>query len=424
MSTRTIKIDSPLKKAALLLAAAACIGGAYFFAKWGLVNSAVLRVDNGDLALYLTTLAPDDPLPHYASAVFLEKSFEPADVDHSLKEFETATGLAPGNYLYWLDLGRARERSGDAEGAERALRQSLLLAPNYSRVQWALGNALLRQGRREEAYAEIQKAVTGDPALAMPAAVMAWQFFNGDIAEIRRSAGGSARLDAALAALLIGQKKYDEAIAIWDSIPAAEKSTTVKDIGTTLYSKLIEARRLRQALRISYELDSQATRFEPGIVVNGGFESAVKLEGAGPFEWQIAGGLQPQIVLTNGKKHGGNNSLLLVFNTNAVTDFRSVTLLVPVEPNTEYDFQVFYSSDLKTPASFKWEVVNALDGRTIASTNAITPSTEWTPLTVRFKSSDASDGVIIRLARGDCGTVCPIVGNLWFDDVSLRRANP
>ena len=423
MPTRTIKIDSPLKKAALLLAAVACVTGAYFFAKWGLVNSAVLRVDNLEVALYLTTLAPDDPMPHYATAVFLEHSFEPADIEHALNEFETAAGLTPENYLYWLDLGRARERNGDAEGAERALRRSLLLAPNYSRVQWALGNALLRQGRREEAFAEIQKAVSGDPSFAMPAAVMAWQFFDGDIEQIRRNAGGSARLEAALAALLIGQKKFDEAIAIWDTIPAAEKSTTVKDIGSTLFATLLEARRLRQALRVSYELDSQAARIEPGTIPNGGFESPVKLAGAGPFEWQIAGGIQPQIVLSNGKKHGGNNSLLFVFNTNTAADFRTVSVLVPVEPNTDYDFQVFYNSDLKTSAVFKWEVADALDGHVIASTDAVAPSADWTPLTVRFKSPDTTDGILVRLVRGDCGAVCPVVGNLWFDDLSLQRVN-
>ena len=48
MSTETIKVDSPLKKAALIVAAVACILGAFFFAKWGLVNSAVLRVEDAD----------------------------------------------------------------------------------------------------------------------------------------------------------------------------------------------------------------------------------------------------------------------------------------------------------------------------------------------------------------------------------------
>ena len=421
MSTKKITIDSPLKKAALVLAAAACVVGAFYFAKWGLVNSAVLRVDNADLAHYLTTLAPSDPMPHYAAAVFLEQSFEPTDIERALREYETAAGLTPENFLYWLDLGRARERSGDAEGAERALRRALTLAPNYSRVQWALGNALLRQGRREEAFAEIQKAVSGDPAFAMPAAVMAWQFFDGDIDQIRRNIGDSPRLDGALATLLIGQKKYDEAIAMWDSIPAEEKSTTLKETGAALFSKLLDARKLRSALRISYEIDDKATRIEPGTIANGGFELPVKVDGAGPFEWQIAPGLQPQIVLSSGKKHGGNNSLLLVFNSNSAADFRSVSLLIPVDPNTDYEFEAFYSSDVKTSAEFKWEVVDASDSHVIASTDAVATVADWAPLRVQFKSSATSDGITIRLVRGNCGAVCPVAGNIWFDDFTLRR---
>ena len=420
MSTKTIRIDSPLKKAALIIAAVACIVGAFFFAKWGLVNSAVLRADNAELAIYLTTLAPDDPLPHYSAAVHLEKSFAPDDVDHAIKELEIAAGRAPENYLYWLDLGRARERNGDSEGAEAALRRSLSLAPNYSRVQWALGNALLRQGRREEAFAEMTKAVSGDPAFAMPAAVTAWQFYNGDIDQIRRSIGRSSRLDGALATLLLGQKKYDEAIVMWDNIPAEDKSTTLKDTGSAIFAKLLEVKKLREALRISYDLDNQATRIEPGTIANGGFESPVKLQGAGPFEWQIAAGLQPQIVLSSGKKHGGSNSLLLVFSTNDAKDFRGIGLLVPVEPNTDYELEVFYSSDLKTSAVFKWEVVDAADAHSIALTDAIGNRADWTALKVRFKSSE-SDGIVIRLVRGDCGPVCPVAGNLWFDDISLRR---
>ena len=404
-----------------MVAALVCIGGAFFFAKWGLANSASLRVDNADLAIYLTTLAPSDPLPHYAAAVHLEKSFTPEDIQHALKELETAAGLAPENYLIWLDLGRARERSGDAEGAERALRRALALAPNYSTVQWALGNALVRQGRMEEGFAEIQKAVSGDPAFAMPAAVTAWQLFNGDIDQIRRSIGRSPRLDAALATLLINQKKFDEGIAMWDSIPAGEKSTTLKDTGTALYSKLLEARRVREALRILYSIDSQATRIDPGTITNGGFEAPVKLEGAGQFDWQIAGGVQPQIVLSSGRRHGGSNSLLLVFNTNSAADFRSITLLVPVEPSTDYELEAFYSSDLKTAAAFKWEIVDAVDSRVIASTDATAPRADWTPLKVRFKSPATSDGIVVRLARTDCGQVCTIAGNLWFDDISLRR---
>src|SRR5687767_4526530 len=127
-----------------------------------------------------------------------------------------ATGSSPQNYLLWLELGRARERSGDAEGGERALRRALELAPNYSRVQWALGNALLRQGRTDEAFAEIRKAVVGDPTFAEPAVTAAWQFFDADVAAIRRAMDGSPRFDSALAALLARERRFGEALDIWD----------------------------------------------------------------------------------------------------------------------------------------------------------------------------------------------------------------
>ena len=163
MTTRSLKIDTAWKKAILAAVGGLCIFASWSFTKWGMASSAAVRAEDADVAEFVTGLAPDDPQTHYSAAVLLEKSFERGDVQKSLNELETATGLAPENYLFWLDLGRARERSGDTEGAERALRRALDLAPNYARVQWALGNALLRQGRVDEAFAEIQKAVAGDP---------------------------------------------------------------------------------------------------------------------------------------------------------------------------------------------------------------------------------------------------------------------
>ena len=421
MPTKTIKIDSAFKKAVLIAAALACVTGAYFSAKWGMVNSAGLRADNLDLAIFLTELAPSDPLPHYVAAVHLERSFNPEDIDRALKEYETAAALSPENYLYWLDLGRARERIGDPEGAEKTLRRALQLAPNYSRVQWALGNALLRQGRREEAFVEIQKAVAGDTTFVGPAALTAWQFFDGDVAQIRQSIGPSPRLDASFAGLLLSQKKFDEAMSTWDSIPANEKSTTLNEQGKAIFGKFVEAKKFRYAMRVWKDIGNSGADLDVGKISNGGFEQPVKLEGAGPFEWQIAGGLQPQIVLSSGQKHGGNNSLLLVFNTNDGKDFRTVTKLIVVEPGEDYDLEIYYNSDLKTPAVFKWEVADA-EGRTIASTEPMTPVTTWTALKLRFKAPAGSDGVALRLAREGCGQVCNVSGNLWFDDISLRLA--
>ena len=400
---------------------AVCVVAAWQFSKWGLANSAASRAATVEVAEYLTGLAPADPQTHYAAAVFLEKSFDPNDIQKALDELEMATASSPQNYLLWLELGRARERSGDPEGAERALRRALALAPNYSRVQWALGNALLRQGRTDEAFAEIRKAVVGDPAFADPAATAAWQFFDADVAAIRRAMDGSPGFDSALAALLARQKMFGEALEIWDRMTPDEKRTSHKETGTMLVGKLLEAKRFRDAIRVSADIDARPEDLNLEQIGNGGFESAVKVDGAGTFEWQIAGGVQPQIVLNGKVQHGGTNSLNLVFNAKDAKDFRSVAQTVAVEPGAVYELELFYQSDLKTSAQIKWEIADAADGKRLAVTDPVTAGAEWTPLGASFTVPASTDGIVIRLIREGCGQVCAVNGNLWFDDISLRR---
>lgn len=418
MTIRSIKIDAAWKTAVLVIAVIAFIPAAWVVMRWCLAGSAVERnADDVELATYLTDLAPGDPQTHHSAAVLLEKSFDPAAVEKALREYEITTALAPENYQFWLDLGRARERSGDQSGAEAALRRALDLAPHYSRVQWALGNNLLRQGRIEEAFAEIRQAVSGDVSFAAPAATAAWQFFDGDLGRIRSSMGVSSQFDAALAALLARDKQYDKALELWRQLPADEKKTSLKDVGRNLLEKLLEGKRYRDAVIVSGDLNETSEAI--GQVTNGGFESAVKPEGAGTFDWQIGGGLQPQIVLNNSHKHGGNNSLLLLFNSTDAKDFRSVSQTVAVEPGHAYELELFYRADLKTSAVFRWEVVD-IAGNRIAITEPTAVKADWTRLSARVVVPANSEGITIRLTREGCGQVCAVSGSLWFDDVALK----
>jgi tetratricopeptide (TPR) repeat protein len=419
--TKSLKIDTVWKKAILVVIGGLCVILSWAFTKWGMANSAAVRAEDADVARFLTELAPDDPQTHYSAAVLLEKSFEQDDIARSLNEFEIAAGLAPENYLYWLDLGRARERSGDPAGAERALRKALEMAPNYSRVQWALGNALLRQGRVDEAFAEIRRAVAADPAaFANPAAVTAWQFFGSDVAAIRRAAGGSIQFDGELASLLLRDKRFDEAIELWNALPADERKTSLLQTGAGFVEKLLAEKRFRDAINIAAGMTDNAET-KVGHVTNGGFETIVKPTGSGPFEWAIAPGMQPQIVLSSAQKRGGNNSLLVIFNSTDGKEFRTVTQLIAVQPNTNYEIEIFCRADLKTSAAFKWEVVDAAESKQIAVSDPIANSTEWVPLHLKFKTSSA-DGIILRLIRDNCGQVCPVTGTIGFDDISLRSA--
>jgi hypothetical protein len=95
---------------------------------------------------------------------------------------------------------------------------------------------------------------------------------------------------------------------------------------------------------------------------------------------------------------------------------------VAVEPGREYEFEGFYRADLKTKVGFTWEIVDAANNTLIESTDATIPSADWTRLQARFRVPATTDGIVIRVGRVNCdGPVCPVAGNLWFDDISLKR---
>jgi hypothetical protein len=417
---KTIKIDSTLRRVLAIAIGIAALLAAFWPLKWGLANMAAIRSDNKEITEYTAAVAPDDPQTHYAAAVLLEKSFAPGDIDKALREYEVAAALSPNNYLFWVGLGQARSRSGDAEGAEAAFRRALDLAPNYARVHWALGNLLVRQGRSQEGFEHIRTAVAADAMYTDAAAITAWQLFDGDLGQVHAALSDSPRLNAALASILAKENRFDEALAIWSKLPPAGRSGDLKETGKLLMNLLTAAKRYRDLSRVSGDVLGGPDTFLVGQISNGGFEEGLKTQDASVFEWQIAAGQQPQIALTNGQKRTGNNSLVLIFNSTESREFRGISQTVAVEPGKDYEFVVFYRSDLKSEGEIRWEIADAVSGRVFARTEKASDRSDWSPLRARFSVPATSDGVVVRLVRENCGIVCPISGNLWFDDASVN----
>lgn len=422
MPVNSIKIQSKSRKVGLLVALILLIIANYFFGKWALADMASTHADAIEVADLAQRLGPDDPQTHYAAAVLYENSFQPEDIGRSLNEYAAATALSPNNYLFWLSLGNARARDGDLLGAERSLRAAVELAPNYAAVRWPLGNVLLRQGKTEEAFSEIRKAAAANSTYASAAADIAWQYYDGDIERIRQAIGDSPRIIGALIPRLAAQKRIDEALALWDTLPREQKPGSLKQAGTALYGELIAIKRFRDAVRVYSDISSApAVDIQVRKITNGDFEGDIKMLGASAFEWTIADGTQPQIALTDGQRHGGGRSLLVIFNPNNSGDFRTISQTVAVEPGKTYIFDAYYKAELKTSASLRWEIVEASDGKVLAETGPIVSVEDWAVLKASFSVPETHDGVTIRLARSGCNPqVCPISGKIWFDDFILN----
>ncbi|MGI8493838.1 MAG: tetratricopeptide repeat protein [Pyrinomonadaceae bacterium] len=434
MAIKSIQLNNfALQSVSLGVAAVLCIPAVYFAAKWCLADTLATQTPSVALAMqtppieiaeYAVGLSPNDPKTHYSLAWLRERTFLTDDFQKSLEGYERAVSLAPHDFRLWFDLAKARDQNGDSEGAEKAYRKALEIAPNYSRIHWALGNLLLRQGKADEAFAEIRAAAVNDPTYANPAVGVAWQFYDGNVPVVTEKIGDSTPIRAALSNFLAKQKRFDESFALWNQLSSEDKKTTYKTDSDALLQNLLVEKKFRDALTVySQIIQTEGEKAEVGKITNSGFEAEVKAGSANLFEWTIAGGLQPQVGFDPAQKHGGNRSLVIVFNSMNGQDFRDVFQIAAVESSTGYHFETFARSDLKSPATVRWDVVDTADGKILASTEAVPTGSDWMPLTAEFTTAPTTQAVSIRLARVPCPvSMCPISGKVWFDDLSLKKS--
>jgi tetratricopeptide (TPR) repeat protein len=224
----------------------------YFSVKvflWCFASSASINASVKEVGDLLVSISPADPQTHFARAAVYEKTFETDDLEIALHEYETAAALAPNNYLLWLSLGSTYGRVGDNVRAEAAFRRAKELAPNYSQVNWALGNFLLREGNDDEGYAELRKAVSGDPKYAASAASTALQFSDDDFDLAHSRLAGISSFEVAFSLLLADQKELNKALEVWNRIEPQAKDDKYLEAYSRLRSLLIDQKRFTDAIR-------------------------------------------------------------------------------------------------------------------------------------------------------------------------------
>lgn len=371
-------------------------------------------------------IAPANPQAHASIAALKAQSFVPDALPAALRENELAAALSPNDWRYWFALSRMRESAGEAEGAEMAARYATELAPNYAQIRWSLGNILLRRGKREAAFAELKRAAELNPEFASGLINAAFQNYQSTgLNDVLDKIGNSAEIRKALVLYLLQDKKFVEAVQIWNQLPAKEKQET----GEQLRASLLAAKKFRTVLPLLSESDTNS--IEKSIenqFFNAGFESDINVAGANlnPFDWQIAAGsADPQIALDTTQKHMGNRSLISLFNSAVNQDFRSISQTVTVAANTSYRLQIFArATGTNINNAIRWEILDAEDNRVLATTTPAVASKDdaWQELTADFTTGAATEAIIVRLGRAPCTlSPCAVIGKIWFDDFALQK---
>ncbi len=101
--------------------------------------------------------------------------FANADPQQELADYKRAVQDDPLNATFWMNLAGAYEENGDLSAAQNAFERARSVYPLSAEVAWNYGNFLLRQGKEDQGYAEIQHAVRSDPKMLTLAISRVWR---------------------------------------------------------------------------------------------------------------------------------------------------------------------------------------------------------------------------------------------------------
>lgn len=414
------------KRFLLLLPFLFFIVSAIFIFRWGMGSAVAEQSSSLELVQLAQRWSPHDAQTQMAEAGIWLNSRVAGDEKKVVTALERAVSLSPNDYRFWMSLGLARERVDDISGSEKAMRQAIKLAPFYAIPRWQLGNLLLRQGRLDEAFAELRVAGEAMKILRPQIVSIAWSVY-GNVTITGKALGDSSALKAELAKYLAQQDKLDDALKIWNTLSIDERREE-ENIGKEIFIAAMKANRLRIAWNLAQGFNSdEFPKSAVDEILNPGFEGNILPAGTSYFGWQISVGEQPLIAIDASHAKEGTRSLLINFASAGGFEFRNVSQLLIVEPSSSYSLEYFFkTSDMKAVGAVKIEVVDVSNNQTLIGTSKTIPdgTNDWQYIKIEFKTDKNTEAIAIRLARDRCSdNNCPIFGKVWYDDFKLRRTN-
>ncbi len=380
------------------------------------------KLGPADMAVSLT---PKDPEAHYTRALALVNQERLGD---AVAELQQATRLRPHHYYEWLDLGVTLDRLGDQTGSVAALRESIRLAPFSAQPRWQLGNLFFRQGRYEEAFAELRLGAKSNPTLFGGMVELAWIAANGDVETMERLVHlESTRAHLQLASFLAKQRQGADAARQIKEAGKPQDSQDRAIIHQTI-AVLLAAEQFSDAYSawaVTHNLTNDSSPNGVGHFLNGNFLEPIMQNDPG-FGWQLA--VVPNLTasIDPTEPYPGSRSLRLDFGGDSPPGNRLIHQLVLLQPNSRYSLS--FMSMAENLVSGGPPVIVAMtatseNAKVLSQSEPLSPGTSgWYTYKLKFSTDANTSAVIIALQRLACHqSPCPVFGKLWLGGFSLVK---
>ena len=115
--------------------------------------------------------------------------------------------------------------------------------------------------------------------------------------------------------------------------------------------------------------------------------------------------------------HTGNRSLRMIFDSRGLDD-AGLQHLVPVSPNTGYEFSAnFRSEDMKGAGGPRFVLQDLYSGATLFASETLTDGGFWKSVGGDVTTGPDTKLLLLRVQRFPAGS--PIKGTLWIDGIRL-----
>lgn len=349
-------------------------------------------------------------------------SFDAPSVSTAIADFQKALQVDPLSEDYWIDLANAYDTSGDDSAAQQAYEHARSVYPTSTLIDWNYGNFLLREGKEDDAYTAIHRAVVGTPALLPLAMSRVWRS-TGDVSQLLDRIV-PADTDSYLTALnfFASTHQAQPGIVVFDRLIALKQPLPMKRT-LDFFEELIRENDGPDARRLWN--DTAAAVSEPQLeesgdsaVSDGSFQVSFPNGGLG---WRWVSEMGTSIDFDSSTPSGKGRSVRLDFSGGANTDVNEPAQYVVVEPSRAYRFHAWMRTDqITTDSGMAFFIFDADQNGLNSRTASMTGTHGWTNVDLDLTTGSQTHFLCIQLSRRPSTFFDnKLGGSVWIADVSL-----
>jgi tetratricopeptide (TPR) repeat protein len=334
--------------------------------------------------------------------------------------FKSAVALNPHNSSYWFALSRTYQRLASTDQQKDALQHAIAADPSTPDVAWDAANLYWSLGETDKALQEFRAVIENDPYLPAAALDRCWRIKPDVNALLRDVVPRRADTYSTFLDFLISRNEPAAAASVWTQMVQLQQPVEIRYVFDYV-RYLIERRdvaRAHQAWRQAASLcDLRGYQPSPeNLVVNGDFSQPVL---NGGFDWRYEKLADVLLALDPTESHSGHRSLSIVFDSRGIED-AGIRQLVPVEPNTRYEFSAYFKSEgLEGAGGPRFLLQDQFTATNYFASKELKDADFWKQVSGTFSTGPDTKLLVLRIQRVPAGNA--IRGKLWVDGVRLAQ---